>query len=625
MFGTNRARLGSIVAVAGTFLGLWAATAISPIAFAKSLSRLAVERNGDTRVIALDGMAQAPYEASRAERPRRIVVDLEGVAIGNGGIPEDRLRRTRRGSDAGGIPGRARQDGDASRGHPRGRRRLRRHARRRAPAAQRASRGPRRRRTHRRRTGPSRGREPAAVSAGSGRRRNRLPRRTPVAPAKPATQLVAVEPQGFDRGHRRATAHGRQRRRCRVFGDGGIAPRGSCSISRACRRAPRRRSPYVESPQVQRDSHRCARREGARRVRRAETPLPSISAGSCPWPTVSSSRSAVARWSNGRSRRRRAKCSRRSRRAPGTGSAPSAARSSAREGECAGGGRARGRREHRRTGGGGHQGSRGGQAGCDSGEARHAAARSDRSERRHDRRARRGRPARRQGIRRAPHLARLQGRRHPRRAASDRGRVRPQHHRRRRGLRERDDPPGRRSLGPGTRRDPADQGPRLRARGQRAAHRARRHAEVRGRGAAPGAARQGEARRPRRQAAAGELRERQGSPEAGQATAHAARHRRHRRAHQHRHHQGHRVGDRRGDGAHQGDRHPDAAGDDRGAHRRGQPRLLAGDRPRVGRGLAARRGRGGLHDRWHASRSPGRTSPSRTTARTTWSSPIRSR
>ena len=82
MFGTNRARLGSIVAVAGTFLGLWAVTTISPIAFAKSLSRLAVERNGDTRVIALDGMAQAPYEASRAERPRRIVVDLAGVAIG---------------------------------------------------------------------------------------------------------------------------------------------------------------------------------------------------------------------------------------------------------------------------------------------------------------------------------------------------------------------------------------------------------------------------------------------------------------------------------------------------------------------------------------------------------------
>ena len=82
MFGTNRARLGSIVAVTGTFLGLWALTATSPIAFAKSLSRLAVERNGDTRVIALDGMAKAAYEASRAERPRRIVVDLSGVSIG---------------------------------------------------------------------------------------------------------------------------------------------------------------------------------------------------------------------------------------------------------------------------------------------------------------------------------------------------------------------------------------------------------------------------------------------------------------------------------------------------------------------------------------------------------------
>ncbi len=82
MFGTNRARLGSIVAVTGTFLGLWALTATSPMAFAKSLSRLAVERNGDTRVIALDGMAKAAYEASRAERPRRIVVDLAGVSIG---------------------------------------------------------------------------------------------------------------------------------------------------------------------------------------------------------------------------------------------------------------------------------------------------------------------------------------------------------------------------------------------------------------------------------------------------------------------------------------------------------------------------------------------------------------
>jgi hypothetical protein len=81
MFGTKRARLGSFVAVAGTILGLWAVTAISPIAFAKSLTRLAVERNGETRVIALDGMAQAPYEASRAERPRRIVVDLAGVSL----------------------------------------------------------------------------------------------------------------------------------------------------------------------------------------------------------------------------------------------------------------------------------------------------------------------------------------------------------------------------------------------------------------------------------------------------------------------------------------------------------------------------------------------------------------
>src|SRR4029453_278449 len=81
MFGTKRARIGSLVAVLGTALGLAAAAAISGAAFARSIHKIAVERNGETRVIALDGMAQASYQASRAERPRRIVVDLDGVEL----------------------------------------------------------------------------------------------------------------------------------------------------------------------------------------------------------------------------------------------------------------------------------------------------------------------------------------------------------------------------------------------------------------------------------------------------------------------------------------------------------------------------------------------------------------
>ena len=85
--------------------------------------------------------------------------------------------------------------------------------------------------------------------------------------------------------------------------------------------------------------------------------------------------------------------------------------------------------------------------------------------------------------------------------------------------------------------------------------------------------------------------QRQGGRQDGGEAAHAARHRRRRRAHQHADHQGHQLGDRRGDRAHQGDRHPDAAGADRGEDRRGQPRLLARDRQRVGRRLAAARRR----------------------------------
>ena len=82
MFGTKRARQVRIVAALGTVLGLAAAAAISGAAFARSMQRIAIERQGEVRVIAIDGMAQASYSASRAEKPRRIVVDFDDVRIG---------------------------------------------------------------------------------------------------------------------------------------------------------------------------------------------------------------------------------------------------------------------------------------------------------------------------------------------------------------------------------------------------------------------------------------------------------------------------------------------------------------------------------------------------------------
>ena len=82
MFGTKRARQGQIVAALGTVLGLVAAAAISGAAFARSVQKIAIERKGETRIIAVDGMAQATYQATRAERPRRIVVDFDDVRIG---------------------------------------------------------------------------------------------------------------------------------------------------------------------------------------------------------------------------------------------------------------------------------------------------------------------------------------------------------------------------------------------------------------------------------------------------------------------------------------------------------------------------------------------------------------
>ncbi|RIL05854.1 MAG: hypothetical protein DCC71_08940 [Proteobacteria bacterium] len=82
MFGTKRARQARIVAALGTVLGLAVAAAISGAAFARSLQKITIEREGETRVIAVEGMAQASYAASRAERPRRIVLDFDDVEIG---------------------------------------------------------------------------------------------------------------------------------------------------------------------------------------------------------------------------------------------------------------------------------------------------------------------------------------------------------------------------------------------------------------------------------------------------------------------------------------------------------------------------------------------------------------
>ena len=75
MFGTKRARQVRIVAALGTVLGL----AMAGVAFARSLQKISIEREGDTRVIAVEGMAEASYAASRAERPRRIVLDFDDV------------------------------------------------------------------------------------------------------------------------------------------------------------------------------------------------------------------------------------------------------------------------------------------------------------------------------------------------------------------------------------------------------------------------------------------------------------------------------------------------------------------------------------------------------------------
>ncbi|MBS1107844.1 MAG: type pilus secretin PilQ [Deltaproteobacteria bacterium] len=198
MFGTNRARLGSIVAVAGTFLGLWALTTISPIAFAKSLSRLAVERNGDTRVIALDGMAQAPYEASRAERPRRIVVDLAGVAIGaaesqktvfDGLVEEVSLAEFQAASGKTATRLEVTLAADADFDVTRDGERLLLNVR---PAATRTSKAS---------AGEDRSAwgEPAAVSAGPVQSASPSAA-APSAPTKVATKLIAVEPQGSPDG-----------------------------------------------------------------------------------------------------------------------------------------------------------------------------------------------------------------------------------------------------------------------------------------------------------------------------------------------------------------------------------------------------------------------------------------
>ena len=408
MFGTNRARLGSIVAVAGTLLGLWAVThnladRIREVALATrggTQRRHASDRAGRDGTGALRGVA-CRAAAPHRRRPR-------GRRDRRGGIPEDGLRRPRRGSVARGVPGRARQDGHASRGHPRGRRRLRRDTRRRAPAPQRAS-GCHANVEGVRWRGQERvGRARRRVRR-SGAERRRLPRQRPQRPprwrpsssrwsrrVRPTGTVVRLRTDGTVAGVESSVMTGSPARL--VLDLSGVSSSTAPAVTK------------VGSAAGPARSRRCAREEGARRARCAATPRRSISAASCPWRTASSSRSAVARWSSRRSRRRRAKRPRRSRAAPvssATSPKPAPAKASvpakAEPAAVASTGR---------TGGGRHQGGRGSQAGRDSGEARHAAARSDRSERRHDRRARRGRSARRQGIRRPPHLARLQGRRH---------------------------------------------------------------------------------------------------------------------------------------------------------------------------------------------------------------------
>ncbi|MBY0399955.1 AMIN domain-containing protein, partial [Myxococcota bacterium] len=139
------------------------------------------------------------------------------------------------------------------------------------------------------------------------------------------------------------------------------------------------------------------------------------------------------------------------------------------------------------------------------------------------------------------------------RPETDRRGLRPQHHRRRRGRRERDDPTGRRALGPGPRRDPDDEGARLRAGRQRPAHRAGRRAEGGGGGSTPGASEQGEARGSRGQAPAGQLRHGQGHRGARAAAALGSRRGEPGCPHEHADHQGHQLGHRRGDRADRGD------------------------------------------------------------------------
>jgi type IV pilus assembly protein PilQ len=192
MFGTNRARIGSLVAVLGTVIGLAAAAALSGAAFARSVQKVAIERNGDVRVIALDGMADATVQASRAERPRRVILDLEGVEVEaaqsqktvfDGLVEEVSLAEFR--NAAGNAVTRLEVtlagDADFEVGRKDGRLLLSLR-----PAAPKAAAAP---------PIESRDDAPAAVSAGPDEG-------APVAaaPAKPATKILAVEPQGSPDG-----------------------------------------------------------------------------------------------------------------------------------------------------------------------------------------------------------------------------------------------------------------------------------------------------------------------------------------------------------------------------------------------------------------------------------------
>ena len=178
-------------------------------------------------------------------------------------------------------------------------------------------------------------------------------------------------------------------------------------------------------------------------------------------------------------------------------------------------------------------------------------------------------PPARADLHRPEGLLRVQGHRHPQPAARHRRGLQAQHHRLRRREGQDHHPPAQRALGSGPGHHPEDQGARQGDHRQHhpggaAARRSRRSARL------PEASARALAKREPLKVriipvnyATGQRGERQ-----GEGSAHRARQHHRRSAHQHAHRQGHPLGwPRRGPGAQA--RHPDAAGADRGAHRRG--------------------------------------------------------